>query len=123
MFSMLSVECAKKCGISRLVDRGCSRIIDSLVPIQRIGGIHFCPVQIGDDVLHAAFHIHEFKYDFILGIDILLKYKCIVYPDKLVIGTTGTEVSFLSKKKAVNLQRKVNKKALMCFTANSTGAR
>ena len=98
--TVISQRCAERCDIMRLVDKRWSGIARGIGTQKIIGRVHLCPVQIQGDFLPTSFSVlKEMDNDIILGLDMLKRHQCMVdlRNNKLVIGTTGTETTFLGE--------------------------
>ncbi|CAG0918922.1 unnamed protein product [Notodromas monacha] len=98
--TLMSAECADRCGIKRLIDTRWSGIAKG-VGTQRITGrIHMVQIEIAGCFLASSFSILEDQpMDMLLGLDMLKRHQCIVDLNRnvLIIGTTGKETRFLNE--------------------------
>jgi len=98
--TIMSVACAERCNIGRLVDRRWAGVAKGVGTQKIIGRVHLGQIQIGNDFLQSSFSILEDQpMDMLLGLDMLKRHQCSIdlKNSRLVIGTTGTETPFLSE--------------------------
>lgn len=98
--TIMSVSCAERCNINRLVDRRWAGIAKGVGTQKIIGRVHLGQIQIGKDYLQSSFSILEDQpMDMLLGLDMLKRHQCAIdlKNNCLVIGTTGTVTPFLSE--------------------------
>lgn len=98
--TIMSQAAAERCGIMRLVDQRWAGIAKGVGTQKIIGRVHMVQIQIEQDYLTSSFSILESQpMDMLLGLDMLKKHQCTIDLRKncLMIGTTGTETTFLSE--------------------------
>jgi len=98
--TIMSVNCAERCNIGRLVDRRWAGVAKGVGTQKIIGRVHLGQIQIGKDFLQSSFSILEDQpMDMLLGLDMLKRHQCCIdlKNNRLIIGTTGTETPFLSE--------------------------
>ena len=97
----MSMKCAKRCGVSHLIDTSCSGDFLTASGIQKnVGRVHFFPIKTARNKLLTSFEIMDhMEDDIIFGLDLLKRYNCTIdlKNHKLLIGLTKSEVSFLEE--------------------------
>lgn len=96
--TIMSSDCAEKCGLMRLCDRRFAGMAVGVGTQRILGRVHMCQMQIENDFLPTSLSILEKQnMEMLLGLDMLKRHRCVLDLDKgvLRIGTTGTSTPFL----------------------------
>jgi len=96
--TIMSEPCARRCNVTRLIDRRFAGIARGVGTSRILGRIHMAQLQIENDYLPTAFNVLEDAgVDMLFGLDMLKRHQCIIdlQRNMLVIGTTGTTTEFL----------------------------
>ncbi|XP_050531556.1 protein DDI1 homolog 2-like [Daktulosphaira vitifoliae] len=111
--TIITVQCAKKCDIIRLVDTRWAGVAKG-VGIQKIvGRVHLVELQIENNFLTTSFSVLDSQpMEMLLGLDLLRRYQCTIdlANNELIIGTTGTRTKFLDERKTPGYRQRSNKK-------------
>jgi len=97
--TIMSVECAKRCGIMRLIDRRFAGVAKGVGTAKIVGRVHTAKLQIGSEFFVSSFTILDQQgMEFLFGLDQLKKHRaCIDLKDNcLHIG--GQNIPFLAEK-------------------------
>ena len=105
--TIMSQECAERCGIMRLVDTNFAGMAVGVGTAKICGRVHLAPIKIGGTSLNCTFtvmdkNLGDKNMEFLLGLDMLKRYQCIIdlqAPAKLILRTGGsqTSVEFLTE--------------------------
>jgi DNA damage-inducible protein 1 len=77
--TLMSVRCAERCGIMRLVDTRWAGIAKGVGTQKIIGRVHLAQIQIEKSFLTTAFSIlEEQPMDMLLGLDLLKRHQVII---------------------------------------------
>ncbi|XP_050426669.1 protein DDI1 homolog 2-like [Adelges cooleyi] len=113
--TIITVNCAKKCDIMRLVDTRWAGIAKGVGVQKIVGRAHLVSLQIENDFLTTSFSVLDGQpMDMLLGLDLLRRYQCAIdlANNVLIIGTTGTKTPFLPERKAPGNKKRSNKRNL-----------
>lgn len=98
--TIMSVACAERCNITRLVDRRFQGLAVGVGSQKILGRVHMYALEVGGVHLPTSFSILENQpMDMLLGLDMLRRHQCVIdlRENVLVIGTTGTRTPFLGE--------------------------
>merc|ERR1719259_866349 len=96
--TIMSVGCAERCGIMRLVDERWAGIAKGVGEQRILGRVHCVPIEIQGAHLTSSFSIlQEQSMEMLLGLDMLRRHQMIIdlHACVLKIGTSGNQTPFL----------------------------
>ena len=99
--SIMSVTCARKCGLERLIDDRFHGMAKGVGTQKILGRIHQAPMKVGGTFLSTAITVLEKEQDidFIFGLDMLRRHQCTIdlRRNVLEIGSAGVVLPFLGE--------------------------
>ena len=105
--TIMSSECAERCGIMRLVDKNFAGTAVGVGTAKITGRVHLAPIKIGGAYFNCTFTVMDKKLgdanmEFLLGLDMLKRYQCVIdlkAPATLTLraGSKDITVKFLTE--------------------------
>ena len=97
--TIMSRQCAERCGIMRLCDTRYAGIAKGVGTARILGRVHSVKVQIGGVTFLSSFTIlDDGSMDFLFGLDQLRKHRACIDLEKNCLRLLGQEVQFLAEK-------------------------
>ena len=99
--TIMSTECAERCGIMRLVDKNFAGMAVGVGTAKIAGRVHLAPIKIGGSHFNCTFtvmdkNLGDRNMEFLLGLDMLKRYECVIdlkAPATLKLRAGGEEVA------------------------------
>ncbi|KAH9561211.1 hypothetical protein CY35_05G008800, partial [Sphagnum magellanicum] len=98
--TIISKNCAERCGLLRLLDRQYTGIAKGVGQSEIVGRIHVAPLKIGRNYYPCSFTVlDQSDLEFIFGLDMLRKHQCTIdlKENKLWVGGGEIAVPFLQE--------------------------
>ncbi|CAM6122989.1 unnamed protein product [Calypogeia fissa] len=99
--TIISKDCAERCGLLRLLDRRYVGVARGVGQSEIVGRIHVAPLKIGKNYYPCSFTVlDQPDLEFIFGLDMLRKHQCSIDLKDNVLRVGGGEISvpFLQEK-------------------------
>jgi len=98
--TIMSVECAQRCGMTRLVDRRWAGVARGVGTAEIAGRVHVAQMKIGKSYFASSFTIlaNNSGTELLLGLDMLKKHQCCIDLRENVLRIGDEKAPFLSEK-------------------------
>lgn len=100
--TIMSVQCAERCGISHLIDSRFAGQARGVGTAKIVGRVHIAQMKFGNSYFPVSITVLENNdVDFLFGLDTLRRYRCCIDLDKNVLRIHGVdgveEIPFLGE--------------------------
>lgn len=97
--TIMSLDCAKRCGLERFIDTQFAGIAKGVGTCRIVGRVHMAQIKIGNTFFPCSFSIlEEQSMDFLLGLDMLRRHQCTIDLVQNVLRIGGEVTPFLAEK-------------------------
>eukprot|EP00741_Cyanophora_paradoxa_P010092 tig00020515_g9770.t1 len=94
--SVMSLPCAQRCGLARLIDNRFQGVARGVGMARIIGKVHLSDLKFGETILPASFTILEDpSIDLLFGLDLLMKFRMTIDLERMELRMGRERVRFL----------------------------